>query len=113
MEKNDLVAVKVVGPRVVMSTMDSVLSLDHGRWWCLAEEFNSPILNESWEDPLQLLSIKQPSCPPVLAQVHQEYAPVPPKVADPRLRRVKSSKKSTFGPATYQLLHVVILFIFS
>lgn len=95
----------------VTSTMDSVLSLDDGRWMRPTVESYAPLVTESREDPLQLLNIKQPLPPPVLAQVYPERAPIPPsKVADPRPGPAKSSHDSEHGPTTYQHLHVVSLF---
>lgn len=104
----DLVAVKDdQGP--VTSTMDSVLSLDDGRWMRPTVESYAPLVTESREDPLQLLNIKQPLPPPVLAQVYPERAPIPPsKVADPRPGPAKSSHDSEHGPTTYQHLHVPV-----
>ncbi|KAF7837754.1 AMSH-like ubiquitin thioesterase 3 [Senna tora] len=105
----DIVAVKESDPGTVMSTMDSVLSLDDGSWPRPADESCSAVVNESGESPFQLLNINQPSPPPVLAQVHPEYAPIPPsKVADPRPGPPKSSHESTVGPSTYQHLHIPV-----
>lgn len=96
----------------VTSTMDSVLSLDDGRWLHPSVESGSSVVTESREDPfLQSLNIKQPLPPPVLAQVHPECAHIPPsKVADPRPGPAKSSHDSEHGPTTYQHLHIVSLF---
>ncbi|KAI4344814.1 hypothetical protein L6164_012002 [Bauhinia variegata] len=108
-EQYDLVAVKDGNTGAVSSTMESVLSLDDGRWPRPVEESCSIALNEPREDPLQLLNIKQPSPPPVLARMHQEYAPIPPsKVADPRPGPAKSSQDSALGPSTYQHLHIPV-----
>ncbi|GAU37465.1 hypothetical protein TSUD_207010 [Trifolium subterraneum] len=49
--------------------MDSILSLDDGRWSHPIDESCSPVVTESREDYLQLLNIKQPLPPPVLAQI--------------------------------------------
>ncbi|MCI08191.1 AMSH-like ubiquitin thioesterase 3-like, partial [Trifolium medium] len=69
----------------------------------------SPVVTESREDYLQLLNIKQPLPPPVLAQVHPERASIPPsKVADPRPGPAKSSHDSGHGPTTYQHLHIPV-----
>ena len=107
----DLVAVKEGDQGPVASTMDSVLSLDDGRWLHPAVESCSPVVTESREDSFQLLNIKQPLPPPVLAQVYPECAPIPPsKVADPRPGPAKSSQDSGLGPSTYQHLHIVSLF---
>ncbi|XP_019455986.1 PREDICTED: AMSH-like ubiquitin thioesterase 3 [Lupinus angustifolius] len=105
----ELVAVKDVDQGPVTSTLDSILSLDDGRWLRPAVESCSPVLTELREDPFQLLNIKQPLPPPVLAQVYPEHAPIPPsKVADPRPGPAKSSQDSGAGPTTYQHLHIPI-----
>ncbi|KAI4334928.1 hypothetical protein L6164_013628 [Bauhinia variegata] len=105
--QDDLVAIKVGDPDAVPSTMASVLALDDGRLLTPAEESCSPALYESREDPLQLPNIRQLSPPSVLAQVHQEYAPVPPsKVADPRPGLPKSSQDSAMGPSAYRHIHI-------
>lgn len=105
----DLVAIKDGDQEPVTSTMDSVLSLDDGRWLNPAVESCSPVVTESREEPLQLLNIKQPLPPPVLAQVYPECAPIPPsKVADPRPGPAKSSNDSGVGPTTYQHLHIPV-----
>lgn len=76
-------AVKDGDPGGVGSAMESVLSLDDGRWSQPAEELCSPLINEAREDPFRFVGIKQPSPPPVLAQVQQDFTPIPPsKVAD-------------------------------
>lgn len=104
----DLVTVKNGDPGTVMSTMDSVLSLDGGTWPRLQDESCTPVVNKSWETSYQLLNIKQPSPPPVLAQVHPEYAPIPPsKVSDPRPGPPKCPQDSALGTASYQHLHIV------
>ncbi|OIW00139.1 hypothetical protein TanjilG_29129 [Lupinus angustifolius] len=105
----DLVAVKGGDQGPVTSTLDSVLSLDDGRWLRPAVESCSSVLIESREDPFQSLNIKQPLPPPVLAQVYPEHAPIPPsKVADPRPGPAKASQDSGVGPTTYQHLHIPI-----
>ncbi|RYQ84567.1 hypothetical protein Ahy_B10g103985 [Arachis hypogaea] len=78
--------------------MNSVLSLDDGRW-------SHPVVTESKEDSFHFF--KQPLPPPVLAQVYPESSPIPPsKVADPRPGPAKSSQDSGPGPSTYQHLHI-------
>ncbi|KHN02918.1 AMSH-like ubiquitin thioesterase 3 [Glycine soja] len=105
----DLGAIKDGDQGPVTSTMDSVLSLDDGSWLRPAVESCSPVVTESREDPLQLLNIKQPLPPPVLAQVYPEHAPIPPsKVADPRPGPAKSSHDSGLGSTTYQHLHIPV-----
>ncbi|XP_004508167.1 AMSH-like ubiquitin thioesterase 3 isoform X3 [Cicer arietinum] len=103
--KYDLVGIKDDDQGPVTSTMDSILSLDDGRWLHPPVESCSPVVSES----LQLLNIKQPLPPPVLAQVYPESASIPPsKVADPRPGPAKSSHDSGLGPTTYQHLHIPV-----
>ncbi|KAK7348092.1 hypothetical protein VNO80_22641 [Phaseolus coccineus] len=106
----DIVAIKDGDQGPVTSTMDSVLSLDDGRWLHPSVESGSFVVTESREDPsLQSLNIRQPLPPPVLAQVHPECAHIPPsKVADPRPGPAKSSHDSGLGPTTYQHLHIPV-----
>ncbi|XLT59592.1 hypothetical protein HN873_052196, partial [Arachis hypogaea] len=79
----DLVAIKELDQGPAASTMNSVLSLDDGRWWHPAVESCSPV----------------PLPPLVLAQVYPESSPIPPsKVADPRPGPAKSSQDSGPGP---------------
>lgn len=88
------------------STMDSVLSLDDGTWSRPAEQSRPALATEAMEDPFQFVSIKQPAPPPVLAQVRQGVAPIPPsQVADPRPGPAKSLQHSE---SSYQNLHVPV-----
>lgn len=90
------------------STMESVLSLDDGRWLHPAEESCPTLINEAMDDPFQFVGIKQPSPPPVLAQVQQDFTPIPPsKVADPRPGPAKPSEEGMPSSNSYQHLHVV------
>ena len=101
-EQCDLVAQKDGGPGGVTSMMESVLSLDDGLWPHPADMSTPPLITEVREDPFTL--VKQPSPPPVLAKVQQEYATIPPsKVADPRPGVAKQSQD---GPE-FQHLHIV------
>ncbi|KAJ1283667.1 hypothetical protein BS78_03G146100 [Paspalum vaginatum] len=78
-----------------------VLSLDDGRWSLPIEQpaSGSPGLEAEFSQ----LNIKQPSPPPVLAQVHPEHGPIPPsRVADPR------QGLATFETECYQNLHVPV-----
>ncbi|XP_059434480.1 AMSH-like ubiquitin thioesterase 3 [Corylus avellana] len=103
----DIVAAKDGDAGGVGSTMESVLSLDDGRWLRTAEESCSPLINEVREDPFQL--VKQPSLPPVLAQLQQDVSPIPPsKVADPRPGPAKSSQDEMQGSDSYQHLHIPV-----
>lgn len=78
--------------------MKSVLSLDDGRWSVPAEEQTS-IPSASLEEELFQLNIKQPSPPPVLAEVQRPISPS--SVADP------TPGLPTSGTARFQNLHVV------
>lgn len=84
--------------------MDSVLSLDDGRWQ------NSTDLhsNENVREDLQMNIVRQPSPPPVLAQVKHTTIPIPSsKVADPRPGPANLQN----GPSeanSYQELHIPV-----
>ncbi|CAI0626670.1 unnamed protein product [Linum tenue] len=89
------------------AVMDSVLSLDDGRWIHPAEEPGNTLVHEAKEDPFQFVGIRQPSPPPVLARVQHEYAQIAPsKVADPRPGPAPSQDGMS-GPNSYQDVHVV------
>ncbi|CAI0626348.1 unnamed protein product [Linum tenue] len=89
------------------AVMDSVLSLDDGRWIHPAEEPGNSLVHEAKEDPFQFVGIRQPSPPPVLARVQHEYAQIAPsKVADPRPGPAPSQDGMS-GPNSYQDVHVV------
>ncbi|WVZ70800.1 hypothetical protein U9M48_019437 [Paspalum notatum var. saurae] len=78
-----------------------VLSLDDGRWSLPIEQ---PASGPSgWEAEFSHLNIRQPSPPPVLAQVHPERGPIPPsRVTDPRPGLATSETEC------YQNLHVPV-----
>ncbi|CAO2203435.1 unnamed protein product [Urochloa humidicola] len=79
--------------------MKSVLSLDDGRWSVPAEE-RTPLPSASLEEELFQLNVKQPSPPPVLAEVQRPISPS--RVADP------TPGLPTSGTARFQNLHVPI-----
>ncbi|KAL6621297.1 hypothetical protein ACP70R_033729 [Stipagrostis hirtigluma subsp. patula] len=79
--------------------MKSVLSLDDGRWSVQAQE-NVPAPSVSLEEELSQLNIKQPSPPPVLAEVQRPVSPS--RVADP------TPGICTPEPVRYQNLHVPV-----
>ncbi|KAF8661697.1 hypothetical protein HU200_056645 [Digitaria exilis] len=79
--------------------MKSVLSLDDGRWSVPAEE-QTPLPSASLEEELFQLNIKQPSPPPVLAEIQRPISPS--SVADP------TPGLPTSGTARFQNLHVPI-----
>ncbi|KAF8051817.1 hypothetical protein N665_1663s0009 [Sinapis alba] len=92
-----------------VSTLNSVLSLDDGRWQRHSEAVTSQFISDATEDPFQFVGMKQPSPPPVLAQVHQEYAQIcPSKVADPRPGPALPSLEEKEGSNSYQHLHVPV-----
>ncbi|EOY06662.1 Associated molecule with the SH3 domain of STAM 3 isoform 1 [Theobroma cacao] len=102
-------AVKDGDPGGVGSAMESVLSLDDGRWLHPAEESCHPLISEAREDPFQFVGIRQPSPPPVLARVQQDFTPIPPsKVADPRPGPAKASQDGMPNSNSYQHLHVPV-----
>ncbi|KAI5650889.1 hypothetical protein M9H77_36894 [Catharanthus roseus] len=101
-EQNELVAAYSEPDK---STMASVLSLDDGSWSSQADNFTHPFHDVNDDFPL----VRQPSPPPVLAQVRPEYMPISPsKVADPRPGPAKSLPDGTAGSNTYQDLHIPV-----
>ncbi|GAV87870.1 JAB domain-containing protein [Cephalotus follicularis] len=107
--QQSILAIKDAYPGRASSTMESVLSLDDGRWAHPTEESCPPLVSEAMKDPFQMVTVRQPSPPPVLAQVQHEYAPIPPsKVADPRPGPAKSSQDGLPSSNSYQDLHVPV-----
>ncbi|KZV33416.1 hypothetical protein F511_38633 [Dorcoceras hygrometricum] len=91
------------------STMDSVLSLDDGRWLRPTEESSHLLKNELERNDFQLGNIRQPSPPPVLAKVQSEMLPIcPSKVADPRPGPPKFSQDGLPSSNSYQDLHIPV-----
>ncbi|KAM6545123.1 hypothetical protein CsatB_025859 [Cannabis sativa] len=106
--QNDL-AVKDDNPGRIQSSMDAVLSLNDGRWPHSTEELRPRLFNEVSEDIFQLSTIHQPCPPPVLAQVQQNIAPIPPsKVADPRPGPSKPSEDGIPNSNSFRQLHVPV-----
>ncbi|KAG4126733.1 hypothetical protein ERO13_D10G174300v2 [Gossypium hirsutum] len=102
-------AVKDGEPGGVGSAMDSVLSLDDGRWLHPAEESCTSLTSEANQDLFQFVGMKQPSPPPVIAQVQPEFTPIhPSKVADPRPGPAKSSQDGLPDSSSFQHLHVPV-----
>ncbi|KAG8480879.1 hypothetical protein CXB51_025580 [Gossypium anomalum] len=102
-------AVKDGEPGGVGSAMDSVLSLDDGRWLHPAEESYTSLTSEANQDLFQFVGMKQPSPPPVIAQVQPEFTPIhPSKVADPRPGPAKSSQDGLPNSSSFQHLHVPV-----
>ncbi|KAG0470540.1 hypothetical protein HPP92_017240 [Vanilla planifolia] len=89
------------------SDMDSVLSLDDGSWSVTEEESHSFKTDAAKENYFQL-NIRQPSTPPVLAEVWPEVHPISPsKVADPRPGLPKLPQEG--DSKSYQKLHVEVI----
>lgn len=90
------------------SSMESVLSLDDGRWQSPAED-SAPLHNEARNDNLQTGIARQPSPPPILAQLQPDFLPISPsKVADPRPGPAKPSQNGLPNTNTFQQLHVPV-----
>lgn len=88
--------------------MDSVLSLDDGRW--LSEESRLPLVNGMENKDIEFGNIVQLSPPPVMAQMQKEMLPIPPHlVADPRPGPPRDSQQGLPSTNTYQDLHIVSL----
>lgn len=103
--QQELLATKDSDLSVEKSTMESVLSLDDGSW--LAEE-SGLIQGNMEKNNFQLSNIRQPSPPPVLAQVMPEHRPISPsRVADPRPGPPKFSPDGLPSSSSYQDLHIV------
>ena len=101
-------ALKDIESGVDRSTMDSLLSLDDGRLLGPSDESYSPLNDEASNDPLVLGNIRQPSPPPVLAEVQPEFMPISPsRVADPRPGPAKPFQDGMPSSNTYQHLHIV------
>ncbi|WOL03271.1 hypothetical protein Cni_G11991 [Canna indica] len=84
--------------------LESVLSLDDGRWSIPVEESGS--LRSALQEEFSNLNIRQPSPPPVLAQVQPESRAISPsKVADPRPGPANPSQD---GTEAFQDLHVPV-----
>ena len=105
-EQYDLATIKDSDLGGDRSPMESVLSLDDGRWLCPSEE--SPQFTiEGRDDNFPLGNIRQPFPPPVLAQIQQDCHPIPPsKVADPRPGPA-TSQHGMPSSNSYQHLHIV------
>ncbi|MFS7996733.1 putative proteasome endopeptidase complex [Helianthus anomalus] len=100
--QTDNTGVKDSNTGVDTSTMDSVLSLDDGRWSRLTED--------QFDDDLFLSgNIRQPSPPPVLARLQPEHSHIPPsQVADPRPGPANSFQDDSPTSNTYHHLHIPV-----
>ncbi|KAK4773159.1 hypothetical protein SAY87_028178 [Trapa incisa] len=102
----DAPAVKDASEGTAGTTMESVLSLDDGRWMHPAGESIHASMNEAREDLFKHVSLRQPSPPPVLARLQKGSAAIPPSlVADPRPGPAKPSQPTS---DSYQHLHVPV-----
>lgn len=91
------------------SSMESVLSLDDGRWLHPTEDSNFQFLDDVRSDNIPLSNLRQPLPPPVLAQLQQEFRPISPsKVADPRPGPAKCIQDEPSSSNSFQHLHVPV-----
>ncbi|KAK4433882.1 AMSH-like ubiquitin thioesterase 3 [Sesamum alatum] len=108
-EKCSLVAIEDCDLEVENSTMDSVLSLDDGRWLHPAEESGLPPKNELENNDIHWGNIRQPMPPPVLVQVHPELLSIcPSRVSHPMPGSSKFSKDGLSSSICYQDLHIPV-----
>ncbi|XP_075521741.1 AMSH-like ubiquitin thioesterase 3 isoform X2 [Primulina tabacum] len=107
--RHDPVTVADSASKMETSTMDSVLSLYDGRWLHPAEESARLLNNELEKNDFQLVNIRQPSPPPVLAKAQLEVLPIcPSKVADPRPGPPKIPQDGLPSSNSYQDLHIPV-----
>nr|XP_043608481.1 AMSH-like ubiquitin thioesterase 3 [Erigeron canadensis] len=100
--QSDITGVKDGNSGVDISTMESVLSLDDGRW-------SRPVVEEFDEDFFLSGNIRQPSPPPVRARLQPEHSHIPPsRVADPRPGPANSFQDDSPTSNTYQHLHIPV-----
>ncbi|KAF7144745.1 hypothetical protein RHSIM_Rhsim04G0232600 [Rhododendron simsii] len=105
----DIVAIKDGESGVDKSTMESLLSLDDGRWLQPSDDSCSNLTNEASNSPFVLGNIRQPSPPPVLAQVQPKLMPISPsRVADPRPGPAKPLQDGMHSSNSYQHLHIPV-----
>lgn len=84
-----------------ISTMESVLSLDDGRWSIPAHKFDN--------DHFPSGNFRQPSPPPVLARLQPEHIQISPgRVADPRPGPANSFQDDSSTSSTYHHLHIPV-----
>ncbi|XP_047314096.1 AMSH-like ubiquitin thioesterase 3 [Impatiens glandulifera] len=105
-EEYEIAAAKDNISKLDLSPMESVLSLDDGEW-----HKPSSVNIEANNGHLPLGIIRQPSPPPVLAQVQPEYHPISPsRVADPRPGPAKAHQDGMASSSSnsYQNLHIPV-----
>ncbi|KAK1316481.1 AMSH-like ubiquitin thioesterase 3 [Acorus calamus] len=106
--QNGFATVKDDNSNVGASEMESVLSLDDGRWLRPLEESCSLSAEAARDESFQSSLIRQPAPPPVLAQV-QELPPISPsKVADPRPGPARPLDHALPDSKSYQNLHIPV-----
>ncbi|XP_031497924.1 AMSH-like ubiquitin thioesterase 3 [Nymphaea colorata] len=93
---------------VGMSAMDSVLSLDDGRWSLPEEKLLQTVPSDTGISSTEPIVIRQPTPPPVLAQV-EVFNPIPPsEVADPTPGPALSSCDGPDRSKTLLRLHLPV-----
>ncbi|KAF3789784.1 AMSH-like ubiquitin thioesterase 3 [Nymphaea thermarum] len=93
---------------VGMSAMDSVLSLDDGRWSLPEEKLLQTVPSDTGISSTEPMVIRQPTPPPVLAQV-EAFNPIPPsEVADPTPGPALSSCDGPDRSKTLLRLHLPV-----
>lgn len=98
--QSDIPGVKDSNTGVDTSTMESVLSLDDGRWARITENDD--------DDYIPSGNIRQPSPPPVLARLQPEHSHISPsRVADPRPGPANSFQDDSPTSNAYHHLHIV------
>ncbi|KAI3687156.1 hypothetical protein L1987_80847 [Smallanthus sonchifolius] len=100
--QSDKTGVKDSNTGVDTSTLESVLSLDDGRWARLTEDHYD-------EDFFLSGNIRQPSPPPVLARLQPEHSQISPsRVADPRPGPANSFQDDSPTSNAYHHLHIPV-----
>ncbi|KAK1407912.1 hypothetical protein QVD17_39539 [Tagetes erecta] len=99
--QSDIPGVKDSNTEVDTSTMESVLSLDDGRWTRLTEDQDDDFFLSG--------NIRQPSPPPVLARLQPEHSHISPsRVADPRPGPANSFQDDSPTSNAYHHLHIPV-----
>ncbi|XP_077220007.1 AMSH-like ubiquitin thioesterase 1 [Tasmannia lanceolata] len=88
------------------SVLESVLSLDDGRWSLRAEEPNLSTISDTIVAPNQMDIIRQPSPPPVLADVQDLFPISPSQVTDSRYGAAKSLQDELVHSESPLQLHI-------
>ncbi|KAL4179076.1 hypothetical protein AMTRI_Chr13g85490 [Amborella trichopoda] len=96
------------GSTLHSSTIESVLSLDDGRGFLHSEEPCPISMANTLEVPVKFDIIRQPSPPPVLADVQDLIPPAPPQVIDSRIGLAKPSQEELVQSESPLQLHVCL-----